>query len=142
MQRHTSLAARRAFTLTELLIAVGVLVVVIVAAAKIFSASSKVTAVAEANAEILQTANAIESQIRADIANLPKNAFLVIQQVEVNPEGTIQTVDPSLGNAEIRADQLAFFARGVRSTTQYTGSQESIAANGVAQNWEIGRAHV
>jgi len=135
MLRHTSLAARRAFTLTELLIAVGVLVVVIVAAAKIFSASSKVTAVAEANAEILQTANAIESQIRADIANLPKNAFLVIQQVEVNPEGTIQTVDPSLGNAEIRADQLAFFARGVRSTTQYTGSQESIAANGVAQNW-------
>ncbi|MEY3021618.1 MAG: hypothetical protein RIS86_816 [Planctomycetota bacterium] len=125
----------RAFTLTELLIAVGVLVVVIVAAAKIFSASSKVTAVAEANAEILQTANAIESQIRADIANLPKNAFLIVQQVEVNPEGTIQTVDPSLGSAEIRADQLAFFTRGVKTTTQYSGSQESIAGVGVAQTW-------
>lgn len=126
-----------AFTLTELLIAVGVLVVVITAAAKIFSASSKVAAVAEANADLIQTATAIESQIRADFANIPKNSFMVIQQVEVNGFGQAQNpvVDPSLGSAEIRADQIAFFTRGVRQTTQYTGSQESNSSNGIATTW-------
>jgi type II secretory pathway pseudopilin PulG len=118
-------ARAAAFTLTELLIAVGVLVVVIVAAAQIFSSASRVTSVAEANADLLQTAAAIESQIRQDIANVPANSFLVIQQVEVNPNGTAQTLDPPLGNVEIRADQLAFFTRGFRATTQFIGTQES-----------------
>ena len=110
-----------AFTLTELLIAVGVLVVVVVVVAQIFGAASKVSAVAEANADLLQTAAAIESQIRADFANLPENGFLVLQQVEVNRFGNLQTLDPSLGTSEIRADQIAFFTRGVRTTQQYTG---------------------
>ena len=130
-------AEPRGFTLTELLIAVGVLVVVITAAAKIFSASSKVAAVAEANADLIQTAAAIESQIRADFASIPRNSFLVIQQVEVNAAGQTQApiVDPALGTAEIRADQIGFFTRGVRQTTQYTGSQEASSANGVANTW-------
>lgn len=133
----SSIRRAAAFTLTELLIAVGVLVVVITAAAKIFSASSKVAAVAEANADLIQTATAIESQIRADFSNIPKNSFLVIQQVEVNAFGQAQNpvVDPSLGAAEIRADQIAFFTRGSRQTTQYTGSQESNSNNGVATTW-------
>lgn len=129
--------AAAAFTLTELLIAVGVLVVVIVAAAQIFASASKVSAVAEANADLLQTAAAIESQIRADFANIPKNGFMVLQQVEVSPINATpqQTIDPDLGNVEIRADQVAFFTRGARTTTQYTGSQNVFAANGVAREW-------
>ena len=132
-----SMRRAAAFTLTELLIAVGVLVVVIVAAAKIFSASSKVAAVSEANADLIQTATAIESQIRADFASIPKNSFLVIQQVEVNGLGQVQNpvVDPALGSTEIRADQIAFFTRGVRQTTQYTGSQEGNSSNGIATTW-------
>ena len=118
-----SRSARRAaaFTLTELLIAVGVLVVVVVAVAQIFGAASKVSAVAEANADLLQTAAAIEQQIRADFANLPENGFLVLQQVEVNRFGNAQTLDPALGAVEMRADQIAFFTRGVRTTQQFTG---------------------
>ncbi|MGA1223499.1 MAG: hypothetical protein ACO31E_02910 [Phycisphaerales bacterium] len=126
-----------AFTIVELLVAVAVLVVVIVATAKIFSSASKVSSVAEANADLIQTANAIEQQIRADFANLPSNTFMVIQQVEVNAFGQAQNpvVDPSLGATEIRADQVAFFTRGVRTTTQYTGSQESGSAGNVATTW-------
>ncbi len=123
-RRVRALGNAAAFTLTEMMIAVGVLVVVIVATAQIFSSASKVTAIAEANAELLQTAAAIESQIRADFNNLPKNGFMVIQQVEVNPNGGAQTLDPSLGTSEIRADQIAFFTRGVRQTQQYLGSQQ------------------
>ncbi len=137
--RGSGIRASAAFTLTELMVAVGVLVVVIVAAAKIFSSASKVSAVAEANADLIQTATAIEQQIRADFSNLPKNTFMVIQQVEVNPAGSAQTtVDPSLGSAEIRADQIAFFTRGARTTTAYLGSQEGSQTGngtGVAATW-------
>ena len=124
--RILTLPRRLAFTLTELLIAVGVLVIVVLAAAKIFSAASKLSAIAGANADLIQTATAIEQQIRADFANLPANGFMVIQQVEVNAYGQAQNpvVDPSLGSLEIRADQVAFFTLGVRATTQYAGSQE------------------
>jgi len=132
-------SGRTAFTLTELLVAVAVLVVVVVAAARIFGAASKVSSVAEANADLLQTAAAIEAQIRADFANIPPNGFLVLQQVEVNQRGGIQTLDPSLGNAEIRADQIAFFTRGARPTQQYIGSQEATfidqQARNVATTW-------
>ena len=120
-RRATRLSTRGAFTLTELLIAVGVLVVVVVAAARIFGAASKVSSVAEANADLLQTAAAIEAQVRADFANIPPNSFLVLQQVEVNQRGVLQTLDPALGNAEIRADQIAFFSRGARPTQQFVG---------------------
>ena len=137
MTRSTSSLVRRAaaFTLTELLIAVGVLVVVVVAAAKIFGAASKVSSVAEANADLLQTAAAIESQIRADFANLPENGFLVLQQVEVNRFGNAQNLDPSLGTSEIRADQVAFFARGVRTTQQFTGYDQYATAGNNASRW-------
>jgi len=133
--RILTLPRRLAFTLTELLIAVGVLVIVVLAAAKIFSAASKVSAIAGANADLIQTATAIEQQVRADFANLPRNAFMVLQQVEVPPLGAFQSVDPSLGTAEIRADQIAFFTRGARTTTQYTGSQEANSNNGIATTW-------
>ena len=133
--RNLTLPRRLAFTLTELLIAVGVLVIVVLAAAKIFSAASKVSAIAGANADLIQTATAIEQQVRADFANLPRNAFMVLQQVEVNSFGANQSVDPSLGTAEIRADQIAFFTRGARTTTQYTGSQEASSNNGIATTW-------
>jgi len=133
-QRRTRALA--GFTLTELLIAVGVLVVVVVAAAKIFGAASKVSSVAEANADLLQTASAIESQVRADFANLPSNGFLVLQQVEVNRPGQLQTLDPALGTSEIRCDQVAFFTRGVRPTQQYVGSQEFVGTpGGIANSW-------
>ena len=91
--RNLTLPRRLAFTLTELLIAVGVLVIVVLAAAKIFSAASKVSAIAGANADLIQTATAIEQQVRADFANLPRNAFMVLQQVEVNSFGANQSVD-------------------------------------------------
>ena len=132
-----SRSARRAaaFTLTELLIAVGVLVVVVVAVAQIFGAASKVSAVAEANADLLQTAAAIEQQIRADFANLPENGFLVLQQVEVNRFGNAQTLDPALGAVEMRADQIAFFTRGVRTTQQFTGYDQLRTGTSVSSRW-------
>jgi type II secretory pathway pseudopilin PulG len=124
VQRRVSLG----FTIVEMLVAVAVLVVVVLATARIFSASSRVASIAEANADLIQTAAVIEQQLRDDLASIPTNNFLVIQQVEVanasNPVAGA-AADPSLAGREIRADQLAFFAQGARTTTRYIGSQES-----------------
>ncbi|MEY2990084.1 MAG: hypothetical protein RLZZ163_1000, partial [Actinomycetota bacterium] len=116
-----------AFTIVELLVAVAVLVVVIVATAKIFSSASKVSSVAQANADLIQTAAVLEQQIRTDLAEVLGSGFLVIQQVEVAADGSPESaaLDPGLSGREIRADQLAFFSQGSRPTTRYIGSQES-----------------
>ena len=58
---------RRAFTLTELLVAVTILIVVIVATAKIFGTVGRVAGLGEAGAAVLQEAAAIERQIRRSI---------------------------------------------------------------------------
>ena len=82
MQRRSA-SSLRGFTLTELLVAVGVLIVVILATARIFGTVTKVTSAGEANADMLQTAQAIERQLRNDLARISTDGFFLIQGVEV-----------------------------------------------------------
>ena len=70
--------ARRAFTLTELMVAVLILIVVIVACSKIFGTVSGVTGLSQAGADVLQEAAAIERQIRSDFARLSREGFFAI----------------------------------------------------------------
>ncbi len=63
-------AARRAFTLTELLVAIVVLLVVILAVGRIFGTASTVVKNGEANADILQETSAVEQLIRNDLARI------------------------------------------------------------------------
>ncbi|MGA0172683.1 MAG: prepilin-type N-terminal cleavage/methylation domain-containing protein, partial [Phycisphaerales bacterium] len=79
----TASFVRRAFTLVELLIAVVVLLVVILAVGRIFSTAGQVTAYGQATADLLQEARAIENQMRRDFARISKEGFLAIQCVEV-----------------------------------------------------------
>ena len=65
-QRGIQALRARAFTLTELMIAVAVLIAILLAVGKIFSTTSKVTGYGAATADILQEAATIERQIRAD----------------------------------------------------------------------------
>ncbi len=118
-----------AFTLTELLVAIAVLVVILIATARIFSSASKVAGTGEATSSLLQSAAAIESQIRADFANLSREGFFVIQCVSGG--GT-------------RADQLVFFTQRSTTSQQFMGSRESSATNQVASTWlaESGVARV
>ncbi len=117
------------FTLTELLVAITVLIVVLFATSRIFSSASKVAGAGEATSNVLQTAAAIESQIRADFAHLSRDGFFVVQCVEA---------------AGTRADQLVFFTQRTTATQQFMGSRESSATNAVASTWlaESGVARV
>ncbi|MBL9119648.1 MAG: prepilin-type N-terminal cleavage/methylation domain-containing protein [Phycisphaerae bacterium] len=128
---YRSPSARRGFTLTEVLVAVAILVVVIIATARIFGTVSRVTGAGEANADLLQTAAVVERQIRADIARLNREGCLVIRNVEV-PNNVNQIGAPGNGpllngaipaNATVRCDQLVFFTEGQASSTQFSGSK-------------------
>lgn len=115
-------ARTRAFTLTELMVAVAVLVVVILAAAKIFGTVSKVTGLGQATRDVMQEAAAIERQIRADFARLSPEGFFAIHCVAVPNDVHYSPTFPLLLNpnlpreAIIRADQIVFFTTGVEGT--------------------------
>jgi type II secretory pathway pseudopilin PulG len=119
----------RAFTLTELLVAVAVLIVIILATARIFGTVSKVTGAGEANADILQTAAAIEKQVRADLERISRDGFLVIQSVEV-PNNVNGNGVPLLNSAlpptaTVRCDQLVFFTAAPQVSTAFTSTDSS-----------------
>ena len=73
----------RAFTLTELLVAIVVLLVVILAVGRIFGTASTVVKNGEANADILQETSAVEQLIRSDLARISDEGFLIIQCIGV-----------------------------------------------------------
>ena len=118
-------SSRSAFTLTELMVAVVVLIVVIIATSKIFGTASRVTVVGTATTSMMTEAAAIERQMRDDLAKLTTEGFFAIRCVAVRndiwrnpPAGPADPGAPLLNpnlepTAIIRADQLVFFANGV-----------------------------
>ncbi len=125
--RLTPQASPRAFTLTELMVAVAVLVVVILAAAKIFGTASKVTGLGQATRDVMQETAAIERQIRSDFARLSHEGFFAIRCVAVpnDVNGPLLLNPNRPDNAEIRADQLVFFTTGVEGTQVFADSAGS-----------------
>src|SRR5262245_22623951 len=118
----------RGFTLTELMVAVAVLVVVIIATSKIFGTASKITGMGQGMQSLMQEAAAIERQIRQDVARLTGEGFLTIHCVsvrnDVHQSGNLPLLDPTLPpNALIRCDQLMFFANGAQSIQSFRGGQ-------------------
>jgi len=120
----------KAFTLTELLLAVLVLLVVIAATARIFGTAQRVSSVGEANASILQDAGAIERRLRDDLARMSDKGYMAIRNVAVRNDinddaGTnqLELLNPDLpANAILRLDQLVFFAEGTQDTVDFVGT--------------------
>lgn len=120
--------ARGGFTLAEMMVAVGILIVVIAATAKIFGTVSKVTGIGIAGADVLQEAAAIERQLRADFERLAPEGFFAIRCVAVPNDVTAPgpLLNPALpAGAFVRADQLLFFTNGVQGTQVYAASAGS-----------------
>lgn len=114
---HRARQLVRAFTLTELLIAVVVLMVVIVATARIFGTITTVNGIGQATQDIMQSAGAIERTVREDISNMSRDGVLAIHSVSVvNDVNGARLLDPSKApDALIRCDQLMFIRDGVQS---------------------------
>ena len=65
---------KRAFTLIELLVAILVLLAVLLAAGRIFSATTEVAGIGEALNDNQSDLNAIERQLRQDVSAISKEA--------------------------------------------------------------------
>ena len=145
--RVSSRIDRRGFTLTEILVAVGVLLAIVVVTGRIFKVATDVTATGQATVDIMQEAAAIEARIREDISHMSREGFLVIRSVEVPNDINIQEwnqggrqgQEPGLLNpvladdASIRCDQLCFFtddpsSSQVSSVGSAVGTQASARA--------------
>lgn len=122
---------RRAFTLIELLVSLSVLLVVIIATARIFGTTSKVAAIGEASADLQATANAVEKVIRGDVERIARDGVLAIQCVAVRNDVNRSTTYPQAPLLDttkavtdfVRCDQLVFFGRGRESSQVYLGTR-------------------
>lgn len=139
--RPTYIRTNRAFTLVELMVAVGLLLVVIVSVSRIFSTASKVASLGEAVNDILQETGAIERQIRTDISRLDYDGVLVIQCVAIKNNAnqifspSAPLIDPTRPvNATIRCDQLVFFSKGTQTSARFAGNQDLGPFNGLARS--------
>ena len=107
------------FTLLELMVAVVVLLVIMIAVGRIFSTTSDISSSGQAISETLQQGVAVEQQLREDISKVSREGFFAIRSVAVanNLRGEFLLLDPSLPSDElIRFDQLVFFTDGIASS--------------------------
>jgi prepilin-type N-terminal cleavage/methylation domain-containing protein len=114
MSYANPLKRKSGFTLIELMVAVVVLLVVMIAVGRIFSVTSSVSASGVAISETLQQAVAIEQQLREDISKVSDDGFLAIRHVAV-PNNIYQYIlidDTQPETAIIRFDQLVFIRLG------------------------------
>jgi len=96
---------KRAFTLIELVVAVGLLAMMLVFAGSIFKVSIGAQRAAGANADVMRKFRAITDQLNADFKGLRKDAPLLISF----------QLDPNTGE---RFDEIMFFADGDFQSTQ------------------------
>lgn len=109
---------KKAFTLIELVVAVGLLAMMISFASLIFDMSIDTYRTATASAEIMQKLQAITGQLNADFKGL-----------RWNPGGRVHFTPPAeIAATGVRADRVVFVANGdFQSTLQY--SDKTIAGN-------------
>ncbi len=115
---------RRAFTLSELMVAVVVLLVVILATSRLFNTASTVAGLGEANSDVLQDATTIERQMRLDFERLSPEGFMVIRNVEVPNDINVSSgggfLNPALpADGTLRCDQLFFFIQGTQQMVTF-----------------------
>lgn len=139
---------RRAFTLAEILVSVGVLIAILIVAGRVFSTAQQVSNVGAASADVLQEAAAIERQIREDVARMSPQGVVAIRSTSVRNDERLRSWDgngprPGLINpnldpdARVRCDQLVFFTDGV-SRIKQMGSDGYVTTEGDSsadENW-------
>jgi hypothetical protein len=134
------LPSARAFTLAELMVAVAVLIVIIVATAKIFGIAGRVAGLGEATSDVMQEAATIERQLREDFKRLSDDGFIVVRCVRVRNDINLNHPNypgPLLNPARrpgdfLRCDQLFFFVDGAQHMATLGTRGSNIRGLGVA----------
>ena len=116
-------AAARGFTMMEMMTAVALLIMVIVAVGIIFRSTGNTVGLSQATSEMLSNVRATQQQIEADVNNIDRNGFLVIRA--------------RLDGSGRRYDQFSFLANG-----PYPNHTGSMAVNPFSDNTVANSAHV
>lgn len=137
--------AGRAFTLTELLVAVGALALLSIAVAQVFSLTSRTVAAGRRQSAINAAAAAMERQIRADFAQMTRDGFLVIRNQVSSLGDPNENGDLRLGvifpvplspndpaPRPRRVDELLFFAKGNFASKREPGGQGQVVKSDTA----------
>jgi len=99
---------KKAFTLIELMVAVGILAIILSFSGVVFNASIETYRVATANSEIMRKFRAITDQLDADFEGLRKDGEIFVAWV-ARPKSGYDPCDPS---SYERFDRIMFFAGG------------------------------
>ncbi len=113
MKSVKSVVSKKAFTIVELLVAMGLVVILVALSSLIFAAGVKAHRLADSTIEITRRAEAVSRQLVADVGGLRTDAPLAIWFEH----------DPATGK---RYDQILFFANGdFQTMRQYNGQTVS-----------------
>lgn len=129
----------RAFTLVEMLVAIGAVALVSVGLAAIFQTIGKTVTTGKRISQLTQQAAILESQMREDFARMTRDGFMVIRHqftidatsTSYNPRvvSTLRYKGDVAGARPRRIDELLFFANG-----EYRTAREDMVPGRVAQS--------
>ena len=146
LQTHKKSHVSRAFTIVEMLVVIGILVVVTVGVATIFSSVGETVAKGRKLSELNQFAARIERVMREDFERMTRDGFLVIVNKNANFGEDVQlyrgeqtNIDQDLFPAYSgdpgrirRSDEIMFFARGDFATQRRAVAPGMIATSSEA----------
>ncbi len=122
-------AAGRAFTLVEVLVAVGAVAVIGVAIAAVFDQTGRTITAGRRLSTLTNYAGLIENQMRADFARMTRDGFLVIHNQMADPDqdplghfdptdDLVQLHPDDLNARGRRVDEIMFFIEGDFTTAR------------------------
>jgi len=99
---------KKAFTITELLVAVALMALALAGAGLVFKVSINAQRIAGATAEIMRNLRAITDQLNTDFSALRKDGFLILYSEELAGRREYHNSDPN----DFRADRIYYFCTG------------------------------
>ncbi len=120
---NNKLRTRQAFTLIELVAAIGIFVVVLLFASVIFKVSINSHRTASANAEVMQKLRAITDQLNIDFKGFRKDGYLILRSELLNRNEYGNSPAPAV----FRADRLFYFSTGDSQSWFATNVRSNIA---------------
>ncbi len=152
-----------AFTISELIVAIAVTLVLILATGRIFTMTQTTISLGQASAELSQAGRTLERLLQKDLDSITRDGFLVIRNERLGAQANgnvnrrlvylnkeLEKLDADSGNYEnnlgiVRLDQLIFIGSGQYSTYQFRESGISdgtIARNDTSANARILWGHL
>jgi prepilin-type N-terminal cleavage/methylation domain-containing protein len=122
---------RRGFTLIEIVVAIGLMVIVVLFAGSIFKAGIGSYRAAMAQAEIMQKLRLITQQLDSDFRGLQKDGYLILYSTVINRKE--HSSDTSTGI--FRMDRIYFFCTGDFQSWFYPDVKSNIARIYFGHEW-------